>query len=286
MKFILSFKLFEKTSLLEIGVPYSVMKSIQKNYAISDDAQWKNLTYKKDAVSALRRVKNTLIISIHQDKLFILFSYDRKYYVETYLLTEKDDFGNEQWKRVERIQSTFTEITKKIERGYKNYQLISGNWLHEFSGTRKLKKEEEIFEDITNTFKKEFAENFTRIVKKMYGRKSNIITNIIVNHLKNVKRGLTDQQISDILYLNVDRAKDIDKLKKKQKETDPYKLYSDIVKADSLTIFNEYLIKFEDEYSNKYKEYLNIPIMIEKWSREKIMTAFMYYLWSSNLMSL
>jgi len=286
MKFILSFKLFEKTSLLEIGVPYSVMKSIQKNYAISDDAQWKNLTYKKDAVSALRRSKNTLIISIHQDKLFILFSYDRKYYVETYLLTEKDDFGNEQWKRVERIQSTFTEITKKIERGYKNYQLISGNWLHEFSGTRKLKKEEENFEDITNTFKKEFAENFTRIVKKMYGRKSNIITNIIVNHLKNVKRGLTDQQISDILYLNVDRAKDIDKLKKKQKETDPYKLYSDIVKADSLTIFNEYLIKFEDEYSNKYKEYLNIPIMIDKWSREKIMTAFMYYLYTNKLMEL
>lgn len=286
MKFLLSYILFEKTSLLEIGVPFSVMKSVQKNYAISDDAQWKNLKYKKDVVSALHKKKNTLIISISAGKLLILFSYNREYYLETYLLTEKDDFGNEQWQRIDRIQSTLTDILKKVERGFRSYELISGNWLHEYSGTRRMKKETKSFEEITNNFKKEFAENFTNIAKRMYGKKANVITDIIISHLKNVKNNLSDEKIREILYLNVDRAKEIDTLKKKVKTKDPYKLYSEIVREDSLTIFNEYLIKFETEYSDKYKEYLNIPVMIERWSREKIMTAFMYYLWSSNLMSL
>jgi hypothetical protein len=284
MKFILSYKLFENTSLLGIGVPFSVMKNIQKDYAISDDAQWKTLKYKKDAVSALRRNKNTLIISISENKLFLLFSYNKDYYIETYL-SEKNDF-DDKWKRIDRIKSSMTDIVTRIERGYKSYQLISGNWLHEFSTVRKIRKEESNFEKITNDFKKDFAYNFTKIVKKMYGVKSNIITNIIINHLKNIKRGLTEEQIRDILYLNVDRAKEVDEFKKREKDKDPYKLYNDIINQNSLTIFNEYLLKFEDEYSDKYKEYLNIPIMIEKFTREKVMTSFMYYLYSEKLMEL
>ena len=120
----------------------------------------------------------------------------------------------------------------------------------------------------------------------MFGRKANIITDIIINHLKNVKQNLTDEEIRDVLYQNVDRAKDVDKYKEKGKEEDPYKLYSEIVKADSLTIFNSHLISFESDYSDKYKEYLNIPVMIEKWGRDKINTAFMYFLYSNKLMEL
>ena len=286
MKFLLSYKLFEKTSLIGIGVPYSVMQSIQKDYAISDDAKWKTLKYKKDITSALHKPKNTLIISISKNRLLILFSYDKEFYLETYILTEKDDFSNEQWYRVDRVKSNLTDITKKIEKDFKSYQLISGNWLHEFSGTRKIRQEESDFEQITNDFKKDFAESFTKIVKKMYGRKANIITEIIINHLKNIKNNLTDQQIRDVLFLNVDRAKNIDMFKKVEKDKDPYKLYDKIIKTNSLTIFNEYLIRFEDEYSDKYKEYLNIPSMIEKWGRDKIMTAFMIYLYTNKLMEL
>ena len=286
MKFLLSYKLFEKTSLIKIDVPYQVMQGIQRDYAISDDAQWKRLKYKKDVNSALQKSQNNLIISVCENEILILFSYNKEFYIENYIITEKDDFGNVQWMRAERIKTTIANCLKKIERKCKSYELLSGNWLHEFRKVRKLRKEESDFEQITNEFKKDFAENFTNIVKKLYGKKANVITEIIINHLKNVKKGITDEQIRDILFLNVERAKEVDVFKKKQKEKDPYHLYNEIIRADSLTIFNEYLIRFEDEYSDKYKEYLNVPIMIEKWSRDKIMTAFMIYLYTGKLIEL
>lgn len=286
MKHIKNFILFEKTSLINIGVPFSIMKQIQKDFAISDDAQWKNLNYKKDITLALHKPKNTLIVSVSKTNIFILFSYNNVYYIETYTLTGNDDFGNKQWQKVNREISTITEIVQKIGRGYKSYELISGTWLHEFSKVRKIRKEESNFDNITNNFKKNFAENFTRIVKKIYGRKAGIITDIIINHLKNVKNNLTDQQIRDILFLNVERAKETDILKNKQKEKDPYKLYNEFIKANSLTIFDEHLLNFENDYSEKYREYLNVPIMIEKFGLDKVNTAFMYFLYSNKLMKL
>jgi len=286
MKFLLSYKLFEKTSLINIGVPYSIMQNIQKNFTISDDAQWRLLKYKKNIAPVLRKSRNKLIISICTDKILIVFSYNNEYYVETHILIENDDFGNQKWQRQYRIKTTLTDVLKNIKRGCKSYELVSGEWSHEFYNIRKIKKEEINFENVTNSFKIDFAKNFTKIVKRLYGKKANIVTDIIINHLKNVKDNISEEKIREILFINVNRAKEIDGLKNKQKEKDPYKLYNNIVMENSLTIFNEYLIKFEEEYSNKYKEYLNIPIMIEKWSKEKIFTAFLYYIYSNKLINL
>lgn len=285
MKFLLSYKLFEKTSLINIGVPNYVMKMIQRDYSISDNAQWGQLTYKKDITTLLHKKKNTLIISVCKNKICILFSYNNDYYVETYSITS-DDFGHEQWTKGIREKTTITDSVKEVKRSCKSYELISGNWLHEFSKVRKIRKEDENFESTTTEFKKEFAENFTKIVKRLYGKKADVITDIIINHLSTVQKNLSDEKIREILFLNSERTKEINKLKLKQNTKDPYKLYNDIVRADSLTIFNEYLIKFEDEYSDKYKEYLNIPIMIERFSREKINTAFMVYIYCNKLIEL
>ena len=120
----------------------------------------------------------------------------------------------------------------------------------------------------------------------MYGKKANVITDIIVSHLANVKKNLSDEKIREILFLNIDRAREIDILKKKQKAKDPYKLYNDIICEDSLTIFDTYIISFEEQYSDKYKEYLNIPILIEKFSLDKVKTAFMIYLYTKKLIDL
>lgn len=286
MNFILSYKLFEETSLLTIGVPYSIMKSLQRNYEISKNAKWKSLKYKKDILSILKKSTNNLIISICKNKLFVTFSYNSEYFIETFELIEKDDFGYEDWKKVDRIQGSFSEVTGKIERGCKSYQLESGEWKPEYSTVRKIKKAESQFEDTTVNFKKYFAENFTRVVKRMYGKKADIVTGIIINHLKNTKMNLSNKQIKEILFQNVERAKEVSNLNQKAKEKDPFKLQSDYVMANSLKIFDEYLITFEDEMSDKYKDYLNIPIMIEKFGLDKIQTAFMFYLYSKKLMDL
>jgi len=285
MKFILSYKLFEKSSLINIGVPKYVMKLIQRNYSISDDAQWGQLTYKKDITTLLRNQKNNLVISICENKINILFSYNKEYYTENYSL-KSDDFGAEQWIKNDRTITNLTDAVKEIGRSCKSYQLISGDWSHEFSKIRKVRKAEKDFDLVTNNFKKDFAENFTNIVKRLYGKKANVITDIIVNHLANVKKNLSDEKIREILFLNIDRAREIDILKKKQKAKDPYKLYNDIICEDSLTIFDTYIISFEEQYSDKYKEYLNIPILIEKFSLDKVKTAFMIYLYTKKLIDL
>jgi hypothetical protein len=286
MNFILSYKIFEKTSLLNIGVPYSIMKSLQRNFEISIDANWSPLKYKKDILSILKKSENSLIISICKNKLFVTFSYNSEYFIETFELIEKDDFGNENWKKVNRIQGTLSEVTNKIERGCKSYKLASGNWKPEYSTVRKIKKEESKFEDTSINFKKYFAENFNRVVKRMYGKKADIVTGIIINHLKNTKMNLSNKQIKEILFLNVERAKEVDELTKKAKEKDPFKLQSEYIKNNSLTIFDEFIITFEDEMSDKYKDYLNIPIMIEKFGLDKVTTSFCYYLYTKRLINL
>jgi hypothetical protein len=281
-----TYKIFEKTSLINIGVPYSVMKSMQKNYEISSDAEWKLLKVKKDIIKYLTEPTNNLIVSICKNNIFVSFSYESEYYIETFKLIEKDDFGNEDWGKVDRVKTTISDILSKIKRGCKSYVIVSGGWLPEYSSERKLKKSEIEFDEVTNQFKRDFAENFTRIVKNMYGKKANIVSDIIVNHLKNVQSNISDKEIREILFLNVERAKNVDEFKQKSKDKDPYKLYNEIIMNNSLTIFDEYIVTFEDEMSDKYKEYLNIPIMIENYTRDKVFTAFLYYLYCKKLMKL
>lgn len=282
---ITNFKIFEKTSLIGINVPFDVMKDIQRNYMISGDARWKELKYKKDINLSLRKNYNKLIISICENKIFIIYSFDKEYFIETYKLNG-DDFGFEEWQRVNRLQTTITDIIKIVDKGCKIYELIDGNWSPEFSSYRRLKKEKNKFEDITNNFKIDFAKNFTNIVKRLYGKKSDMVSNTIIDYLKDVNKDESEQTLREILFLNVANAKKVDYYRKKANEKDPYNLYDKNIQAHSLTIFNEYLAKFENDYSEKYKEYLNIPIMIERYTRDKIMTAFMVYLYSGKLIEL
>lgn len=280
------YKIFENTSLTSIGVPNSVMKSVQRNYEISSNADWKLLKVKKDIIKYLTEPTNNLIISICKDRIFVSFSYDSEYYIETFELVEKDDFGNEDWKKVDKVKTTITDILSKIKRGCKSYVIISGGWLPDYSSERKLKKSEVEFDEFTIQFKRDFAENFTRIVKRMYGNKANMVSDIIVNHLKNVQSNISVEEIREILFLNVERAKSADEFKQKSKDKDPYKIYSKIIKDNSLTIFDQFILQYEDEMSDKYKEYLNIPIMVENYSRDKVFTAFIFYIYSGRLMTL
>lgn len=286
MKHIKTYIIFEKTSLLNIGVPISVMKNIQRNYEISSDAEWQSLKTKKDIIKYLTDNGNNLIISICDENIFVSFTKNSEYYVETFELSEKDDFGNEDWKKINRVKTTITDILSKIKRNSKSYVIVSGGWLSDYSSERKIKKSETEFDKFTNQFKIDFAENFTRIVKNVYGKKANLVSDIIVNHLKNVQNNLSDNEIREILYLNVDRAKEVDSFKQKSNDKDSFGIYSKIIKNNSLTIFDEFLISFEDEMSDKYKEYLNIHLMCDMYSRERIMTAFCYYLYCQKLMNL
>jgi len=57
-------------------------------------------------------------------------------------------------------------------------------------------------------------------------------------------------------------------------------------KYNSLPAIDEYLIRFEDGYSDKYDTRLNIKDLVDEFGRMKIETAFMFYLFTGKLKEL
>lgn len=272
MKYLKIYKLFEKSSLISIGVPYIVMQDIQKNYNISSNAQWEKIN---------KLSYENFFISICNDNIDIIFNDEDEYYIQNYILLNRDDFGSEKWKKSKKSKMTIGDVIDKIKT-CTTYKLISGDW----NINKKPNTPQQKIEDITNSFKLDFINNFNKIVKKLYGDRANKISNDIINNLKNVKKGITKDEIVDMFLKSTEKVKEIEYYKNKAKSNDPYNMTDKTIKPNSLAIFDEYLISFEDAYSEKYDEYLNIPIMLKKYDRDKIMRAFMIYLYSGKMIEL
>lgn len=286
MKYLINYKVFEKSSLTYLGIPNKVMVDIQKLFAISDDAKWQNLPYKKDIRTQLRGGNNNLFITILKDNILVIFSNNNKYYVDNYSYYSQDDFGDDNyWEKEDRIETTITKINNLINRSSKIYKLVSGDWSYKNRAKRRIEKGTKEFENYTNQFKKDFAGNFTRIIKKIYSKRSNLIQDMIITNLINVNINISPNKAKEILTANIDKAKQSEFYKKKGYEKDPFKLQLQYIKDNSLTIFNEFLIRFEDEISKKHNEYLNLPEICNRFTRDRVMTMFMYFLYSGKLMN-
>jgi len=223
MKHLLKYKLFEKSSLTYIGVEDDVMIDIQKQFALSDDAQWKQLTYKKDLRTELRKEDNLFVV-LSENNVIVIFLVDGKLYVDNYRFYQDDDMGNEYWDKENRIESNITEINKEIPRNAKIYKLISGDWTYENRAKRRLKKNTEEFDDFTNNFKKDFADSFTKIVKKLFNKHATLIQNMIIRNLITQNKNISAEEAKEILSINIDSAKQSDFFAKRGQERDPFKL--------------------------------------------------------------
>ncbi len=286
MKHLFEYKLFEKSSLNYLGVSNDVMVDIQKQFALSDDAEWKELKYKKDLRTQLRRGDDKFFIALSEDSVIIIFSVDDKFYVDNYKFYKVDDMGDEYWDKDDRIESNVTEINKYVPRGSKIYKLISGDWTYENQAKRKSNKHSENFEEFTIQFKRDFAENFTKVVKKLFSNRAFFIQDIIIHNLINVNNNISLEDAKEILDINVDDAKKSKFFKKRGDDKDPFKLQIKYIRDNSLTIFDEFLITFENEISQEYNEFLNIEMLCDKYGRDKIMLSFAYYLYSGKIMNL
>jgi len=120
----------------------------------------------------------------------------------------------------------------------------------------------------------------------LFNKHANLIQRLIIKNLISQNKDVSPEEAKEILSLNIDKAKQSDFYRKRGEEKDPYKLQLQYIRDNSLTIFNEFLITFEDKMTERYGEYLNVSELCKKYGREKIMTAFMYYLWSGSLMNL
>jgi hypothetical protein len=288
MKYLYDYELFEKSSLTHLGVPNDVMVDIQKQFALPSDVKWKNIKYKKDLRTELRKYGKRIFISVSEDKynIVVIFSVDGNFYVDNYKFYIADDMGDEYWDKEDRIKTNVTDINKSIQGGSKIYKLLSDDWTYENSAKRKMKKYSAEFDNFTLEFKKDFAKNFTKIVKRLYSNHSSHIQEIIIHNLISVNNNISPEDTKEILATNVSKAKQSDYFKKKGEEEDPYQLQVDYIRDNSITIFNEFLISFEDEISQKYNEFLNIHELCLRYGRDKISLSFMYFLYSGKIMKL
>jgi len=286
MKYLEPYKIFEKTTLISLGIHPDAMKDIQKNYEISNTAEWKKLPFKKSVYDCFKNVTGNKLVICVDEGVSVFYSLNNEYFLDKYNLNTDDDFGGGFWDREPRKQLKLYEIPNFFSKKYNYYELINGDWKYEFAKKRKIKKAETEFEQTTKEFKEDFSKNFTRIVKKIYGKRADDAQQRIISNLQDVNDDIPPDQIKSILFTNVEKAKEVDVLKHKSGSPDPYNLTSPAIKDNSLTIFDEYLISFESEYSDKYEEYLTIPSMIKKFGPEKVQTAFIVYLLNRKLLDL
>jgi len=122
---------------------------------------------------------------------------------------------------------------------------------------RQLYKRNDSFTEFTLNFKKDFLHNFNNILKRIVGN-------------------------------NYKDAKDEINAKAKKIEIENNMMISGLDNTiegnNSMTILDEFIVQFEDAYSEYFDAYLNIQELSKYFTREKMLTAFMLFIYSGKLM--
>jgi hypothetical protein len=283
-------KILEKSSLTALGVPKEVMQNIQRDYALQPNVEWIEYTSKKDIKAELIKNKNIFFVQIGDDSIKVYCSVienKRKFYIIDRYIKFTGEWGDH-WEKDDREGITLTQLLIDIESEpkYKNYKLKYDNFSVVKSDVRGIEKAQKEFDDFNNNFRKNLIDYFTKVLKNSHSQFAQRIEKTIIDNLAKVRKDLTPDEIKQVLYQNVDLATKSKTHKQKAEDIPKYKLDNEDIQHNSLTLFNEYLLQFETDYSEKYGEYFTIKSLIEQYSQNKIITAFIYYLYTGKLMDL
>jgi hypothetical protein len=283
-------KILERSSLTALGVPKEVMQNIQKDYALQPDAEWVEFYIKKDIKAELMKNKNILFVQIGDESIKVYCSVienKRKFYLIDRYIKYTGEWGDH-WEKNEREGITLTQLLIDIEseQQYKKYKLKDDNFSVVKSDVRNIEKAQKEFDNFNNNFRKNLIDYFTKVLKNSHSKFAQRIEKTIIDNLAKVRKDLSPDEIKQVLYQNVDLATKSKTHKQKAEDIPKYKLDNEEIQHNSLTLFNEYLLQFETDYSEKYGEYFTIESLINKYSQDKIITAFIYYLYTGKLMDL
>lgn len=280
--------LTEKSSLTVLGVPLFVMQNIQKDFALSPTAEWVEYGIKRDIRNTLIENKNNLLLQVGKDEIKVFVSvYEKKlklYYIDRY--TKKTGEWGDNWVKLDREGSTLTAMLSEISMENKYYLLSNSNFSVVKSSVRKIEKDAKQFDEFNVKFRESLLNYLTVLLKNTYSAAGKRVEKVIINNLASLSDNLSPSEIKRILYQNVDDAKASKRLSAKAQDIPKYGLEQTEQQHNSLTIFDEYLLQFEDDYSSKYHKYYNIKSLVDEFSMQKIFTAFIYYLYTGMLMDL
>ena len=250
--------LLEKSSLTKLGVPKEVMQPLQKDFAIPADAEWDRVILKRDVEKILRNGEREFILQIETDEIKAFVSYATpdgdKYFIDAYVLDESGWGG---YDKLSREEVTLTQLLYQINSRALLYHLKSPFTLIR-QPKRQLIKKEKSFEEFTVKFKEDFLKDFNSILKRIVGSKYADARKEIQDKARQIE--LENQMMLSGL-------------------DDP------LAGPNSLTILDEFIMQFEDAYSDFFGERLDIQELSKHFSREKMLTAFMYYIYVGRIMN-
>jgi len=248
--------LLEKSSLSALGVPREVMQPIQKDLAIPADAKWDRIKLKRDAVDILNNNDKVLLLQIDIDMISVFISFNNKYFIDTYVMKDSKDWGGG-YNKLPREKVSKTQFISRLDSSVLLYHLID-NFSIKTQPYRKMDKKEKNFLEFTENFKKDFLQQFNSILKRIVGYNYKDAKDDIADKAKRV-------EIENKMMISG--------------------LENPLEGPNSLTILDQFLIEFEDEYSKYFDERLDIMELSELFTRDKIMTSFMLFIYSGKIIT-
>lgn len=251
--------LFEKSSLTQYGVPKKVMQNIQSDFALSPNAEWEKVNKKGDVIDVLKKGGENLFIMITIDNISIFGSNESikgtEYFIDKYIYDD-DGWGGE-FNKLDREYKTITQLSYDIN-SKSNIYMLMDNFTLKTQDVRKLNKYQKEHNEFVENFKKDFIKSFDKILKRI--TKSNF--NSAKEEIREKAKRIAYQ--NDILIKNLDNP---------------------LEGSNGLSILDEFLYKFEDAYAEYFDERLDIEEMSDYFTRDKVMTMFMYYIYTEKLMN-
>lgn len=251
--------ILEKSSLTALGVPKEVMQSIQKDLALSPDVEWEKIDHKKDIVDYLRKGDKNLFIQIAVDGIKVIGSYPTirgtEYFVDNYVYRDTEWAG--EYEKLKREFPSLTQTIINIEPRTNIYKLI-GDFSINKQAKRKMIKKEKKFIEFSDKFKTDFLKQFDKILRRITGTKFKKAKDKITDKAKKIAME------NDLLIKGLDNP---------------------LTGPNGLSILDEFLYQFEEEYSKFFEERVDIYELSKYFSYEKVMTMFMYYIYTGKILA-
>jgi len=251
--------LLEKSTLTLLGVPTNVMKHIQKDLALADDTQWEKIPHKNIINDYLRQGGKNLFLQISINSIKVIVSYPTikgtEFFVDNYRFSD-DEWGGE-FKKTSRQYKSYTQTLIDV-RPNSNIYKLKGDFSINTQPRRKMIRKEIQFSQFNDEFVKEFLQRFDAILKRITGQ-----------GFKNAK-GEIEKKAKQIAVENKMLIKSLD---------------NPLQGPNGLSILDEFLLQFEEEYSEYFGEPITIQELVELFSRDKVMTLLMYFIYRGKIIN-
>ena len=251
--------LLEKSSLTKLGVPREVMQPIQKDLALSPNVEWEKYEHKKDVISELKNGEANLFVQIelHNIKVFVSFPSPKgiQYFVDNYVYRDTDWSG--EFEKLKREYKTLTQLSVEIEPRSNIYKL-DGEFSINKQQRRRMIKTEKTFVEFPDKFKSDFLKKFDKILKRISG-----------TNFEKAKDKITDKA-KKIAMENSLLIKGLD---------------NPLTGPNGLSILDEFILQFENEYTKYFKELVDIQELSNYFTRDKLMMMFMYYIYTGKILT-